>query len=93
MPQFLILPPWYLVLYKKKKSKDRGGAGDMAQGVRPRFNFPAPTQWFTTLHSSSWVTQATGAHTYLQAKHLHIKWRLHADTAGCCLRAVCEPFN
>lgn len=34
MPQFLILPPWYLVLYKKKKSKDRGGAGDMAQGVR-----------------------------------------------------------
>lgn len=34
MPQPLILPPWHLVLYEEKKSKDRGRAGERPQGVR-----------------------------------------------------------
>ena len=53
MPQPLILPPWHLVFYEENKSKDRGGAEEVPQGIRvpvqgTQTQLPTATQWFTT---------------------------------------------
>lgn len=56
MPQPLILPPWHLVFYEENKSKDRGGAEEVPQGIRvpvqgTQTQLPTATQWLTTIHS------------------------------------------